>query len=265
MVSVCPLLSVTAWRRSFFCNANRLSFTSLSSVRRDKACLCNPWSSWSFHMSSAETTARECNVLSCVSAASCAHSPTEIGHLGLGSRRQNSLSISTLTFQGSSLLNRSSLKPPHSPVSDLPATRIPFLNYLDSHWSRAESRDPQITVLDTVVALIESISTHASGSSICSTRISSRLLDLVIGLSALLLSSSDSRPLILQLFVEYKLDEHGALDCSSNWSVLPHFFLRRFTALGGSLAKHFLQTVRSQLNFFIETGTADHYLLRSAT
>ena len=106
-----------------------------------------------------------------------------------------------------------------SPVSDLPATRIPFLNYLDCHRSRAESRDPQITVQDTVADLMVSISTHASGSSICSTRISSRLLDLVIGLSALLLSSSDSRPLILQLFVQYKLDEHGALDCSSNWLV----------------------------------------------
>ena len=75
MVSVCSLLSGTAWRWSFFCNANSWSFTSLSSVRRAKTRLCNPWSSWSFCMSSTETSARECNTLSCVPAASCAHSP----------------------------------------------------------------------------------------------------------------------------------------------------------------------------------------------
>ena len=35
----------------------------------------DPWSSWSFRMSSTEISARECNILSCESAASCAHSP----------------------------------------------------------------------------------------------------------------------------------------------------------------------------------------------
>ena len=73
--SRCPLsqaqyvrfVLVISWRRSFFCNANSHSFTSLSSVRKAKTCLCNPWSSWSFRMSSAETTARGCNPVSCVS------------------------------------------------------------------------------------------------------------------------------------------------------------------------------------------------------
>ena len=40
-----------------------------------QTCLCSPWSSWSFRMSSTEIPARECNLLSCVSAATCAHSP----------------------------------------------------------------------------------------------------------------------------------------------------------------------------------------------
>ena len=51
------------------CSATLL-FTSLSSDRRDKTCLCNPWSSWSFRMSFAEAKARECWILSYVSAVS---------------------------------------------------------------------------------------------------------------------------------------------------------------------------------------------------
>ena len=211
--SVCPLLSVTAWRRSFFCNASRLSFISLSCVRKTKACLCNPWSSWSFHRSSAETTARECNVLSCVSAASCAHSPLP----------RSVTSASAVVAKAACQFRLSRFKAAPCLIARAAETHqfriFQPLEYLDCHCSCAEKSDPQITVQDTVVDLMVSISTHASGSSICSTRISSRLLDRVIGLSALLLSSSDSRPLILQLFVQHKLDEHGALDCSSNWLV----------------------------------------------
>ena len=48
---------------------------SLSSVRKATTCFCSLWTSWSFHMSSVETTVRECDILSCVSIASYAHFP----------------------------------------------------------------------------------------------------------------------------------------------------------------------------------------------
>ena len=74
MVSV-PLLSVTRLGTELLLQCKPLALHFFELCPQGQTCLCSPWSSWSSRMSSTEIPARECNLLSCVSAATCAHSP----------------------------------------------------------------------------------------------------------------------------------------------------------------------------------------------